>query len=142
MEPSQVLKRLLDQHHGLRKLLDEVEHRAAMIDVFRLRGALVKLRSALEEHNRDEEAVLRPMLPDADAWGSVRLETMLAEHAAEHAALLRVVEAALGSRDREAISRSTAVVGELRAHMDAEERGFLSDRVLRDDAVTIDPMGG
>jgi hypothetical protein len=142
MEPSQVLERLLDQHRELRKLLADVEHRAAMAEVAHLRHALVRLRNALQQHNADEEATLMPLLPDADAWGAVRIQAMLAEHAAEHAMLCQVVEAALTSHDREAIGRSTALVGELRAHMDAEERGFLSDRVLRDDAVTLDPMGG
>jgi hypothetical protein len=95
---------------------------------------VARLRLAFDAHNRFEEQLLRPALLAADAFGEVRVERMLEEHVVEH----REMRARLGSG---ATADLREVIATLRAHLDAEERYFLSAKVLRDDLVTIEIAG-
>jgi hypothetical protein len=95
---------------------------------------VARLRLAFDAHNRFEEQLLRPVLLDADAFGEVRVERMCEEHVGEH----RAIRAQLGT---EATADLRAVIASLRAHLDAEERYFLSAKVLRDDLVMVEHAG-
>ena len=129
---------LLAQHAGIRLLLAEATTQAAQV----LTGLPVKagfhktvrrLLVALSEHNAAEERLLEPLLRDADAWGQLRVNRMLEEHAAEHAVILDALAV-----DSSELERHMAEIAEdLDAHMLAEERTFLSSAVLRDDIVVI-----
>ncbi len=135
MKPSQALLSLLQQHARLRDLASAALSAAAR----RLAGdrpssefhqSIVDLRRALAEHNVCEEAFLDPLLRADKTVGAARVRRMMEEHIAEHAAF----SAALEGDDLEVARGISDLVEELDAHMQAEERTFLSPAVLRDDA--------
>ena len=138
--PSRLRAELVAQHRSLRLRLADVERRAAEV---RARGthaaehALLAtagdLRIALERHNRDEHAHLAPLLRALDAWGSLRVDEMVREHAAEHATLLAMLDATTAAELARDVPPFAA---ELREHMDHEERTFLAPELLRDDLVS------
>jgi hypothetical protein len=91
---------------------------------------IAELRRAFEEHNRYEEAALRPLLADQDRWGPARVGRMLEEHVGEHQAFIACL-----TRDTPCTTAALAeFVEEVDAHMAAEERVFLNVAVLRDPA--------
>ena len=137
-EPSQALDELLRQHERLRAMTDDCEQLADRIDAGRGDiGVLVRnvaaLRDAFQAHNQFEERVLRPILRTLDAFGEVRIEHMFADHVDEHRALRHRLEGPT--------SELRATLCELRAHLAAEERYFVSARVLRDDVVSVEATG-
>ena len=124
---------LLEQHAGLRTRLarctalardllagEDVAH-ALADEVGQLRGQFV-------EHNETEERLLEPALSQSDAWGPRRVDRMFEEHRGEHQALLAMMEGATSV----IAARLAELCEELEAHMAAEERTFLSPRVLAD----------
>lgn len=128
---------LLQEHHRLRALANGARDTAARLlagraDVADLRRALTELRVAFALHNTHEEALLEPILAEADAWGPLRVRSMIEGHVDEHAAL----RAALAGDELDAAPRMADLVEELFVHMDAEERTFLHPAVLRDDIIT------
>jgi iron-sulfur cluster repair protein YtfE (RIC family) len=136
--PSAVLAELVKQHADLRATMDECEHVADELD--RGRGQLAdltrivaELRSAFDAHNRFEEQLLRPVLREVDAFGDVRIDHMVADHVDEHRAMRRQLDGPT--------AELRATLYELRAHLVAEERYFLSSRVLHDDLVTLEGAG-
>lgn len=146
---SEACAKLLAEHERLRFLLMACEGEADRILGGReitdrqLLAALLELLDAFEEHNREEESQLRPLLLDADSFGEVRVAEMVADHMQEHSALREAlreaVEPAVPDRSAHA---ALDVVSRLRRHMDAEEAQFLNVRVLRDDIVSLDAFGG
>jgi hypothetical protein len=134
--PGRALAELAAQHAALRGMMDRCEDLAGELDAGRmspvqLTREVARLRLAFDSHNRFEEQLLRPVLLDTDSFGEVRLERMLEQHVDEH----REIRFQLGSN---ATADLRAVIANLRAHLDAEERYFLSARVLRDDLVTVE----
>jgi hypothetical protein len=137
--PTRALAELAAQHNALRGMMDRCEELADELDAGRtgpiqLTREVARLRLAFDAHNRFEEQLLRPALLDADAFGEIRVERMVEEHVDEH----REMRARLGSS---ATSDLRAVIASLRAHLEAEERYFLSPRILRDDLVTVESGG-
>ena len=137
--PSRALAELAAQHDALRGMMDRCEELADELDAGRmgptqLTREVARLRLAFDAHNRFEEQLLRPVLLATDSFGEARVERMFDEHVGEH----RAIRGQLGS---EATADLRAVVATLRAHLDAEERYFLSARVLRDDVVTVESAG-
>jgi hypothetical protein len=131
MTPGQALGALADQHANLRDMMDRCEELADALDAERIApGVLVRevarLRLAFDAHNKLEEELLRPVLLDAEWLGAVRVSRMAEEHAHEHRSLGQQLGSAVTSQLR-------AVVASLRAHLDDEERTFLSHRALRVD---------
>jgi hemerythrin-like domain-containing protein len=134
-EPSEALAELLRQHEALRAIADTCEQLADEVDAGRGEvGTLVrevaKLRAAFTVHNQFEEQVLRPILATIDAFGEVRIDRMVADHVVEHRALASQLDAPTAAL--------RATLETLRAHLAAEERYFLSARVLKDDIVSVE----
>lgn len=134
--PSRALAELAAQHAALRGMMDRCDELADELDAGRmgpvqLTREVARLRLAFDAHNRFEEQLLRPVLLGTDSFGEVRVERMFDEHVGEH----REIRAQLGSN---ATADLRAVIANLRAHLDAEERYFLSARVLRDDLITVE----
>ncbi len=130
---------LLEQHAGLRRraarcatLSEQLLHGEPVDEL--LEDQLVRLREAFADHNRSEELLLEPFLAASDAWGPLRVERMLEEHRAEHAVFAERICGAIA-----VVAAGFADLGEeLEAHMAAEERTFLSPRVLADAARAAD----
>lgn len=137
--PSRAFADLAAQHADLRGMMDRCEALADELDAGRmgptqLTREVARLRLAFDAHNRFEEQLLRPVLLGTDAFGEVRVERMVEEHVGEH----RAIRVGLGSN---ATAELRAVVANLRAHLDAEERYFLTTKILRDDLVTLESAG-
>lgn len=123
---------LLEQHEQLRARLLDAEVLARRFlrkeEVSEeLDRALGRLRDSFTEHNRYEEALLAPLLRLDPDVGERRIERMVEEHAEEH----RVIRAFLARPRHEIAPELGDWVEEIEAHMEAEERTFLSPRVLR-----------
>lgn len=134
--PSKLLAELLSQHEALRKMMDRCEELADELDVGKgdpiaLTREVAKLRLAFDAHNRFEEQLLRPVLREMDAFGDVRIERMFIDHVTEH----REMRAQLGT---DATNALRATIDSLRVHLQAEERYFLSSKILRDDLVSVE----
>lgn len=137
--PSTALAELLAQHAKLRIMMDYCESLADEADrtgnpPVELTREVAKLRIAFEAHNKFEEEMLRPVLLEQDAFGGVRIDKMIAEHVHEHTELRGRLHGWVTEELR-------GVIESLRAHLEAEERYFLSARVLRDDVVTLESAG-
>lgn len=137
--PSKLLSELLEQHNELRKIMDRCEELADQLDIGKgepaaLAREISKLRIAFDAHNKFEEQLLRPVLREIDAFGEVRIERMFNEHVGEH----RSVRLQLGDATTNALR---GAIDSLRVHLEAEERYFLSSKVLRDDLVTLEGSG-
>lgn len=137
--PSRALAELEAQHAALRGMMDRCDELADELDAGRmgpvqLTREVARLRLAFDAHNRFEEQLLRPVLLGTDSFGEVRVERMFEEHVGEH----REIRVRLGS---DATADLRAVIASLRAHLEAEERYFLSAKVLRDDLVTVEGGG-
>lgn len=139
MTRTEILTKLQTQHAALRAMMTRCEQVADELDFGRGSGAAVlravaELRTAFEAHNQFEESVLRPILADADAFGDVRIDHMIADHVDEH----RAMRGRLGDGPT---GELRATIAELRAHLVAEEKYFLSPRVVRDDLVSVEGAG-
>jgi hypothetical protein len=96
---------------------------------------VARIRLAFDAHNMYEEQLLRPVLEAADSFGPVRIDHMVKEHVAEH----RAMRKDLAGWTVTSVLRET--LAGLRAHLDAEERYFLTAKVLRDDVITVEGAG-
>ena len=136
--PSKLLAELVHQHQALRAMMDRCEQLADELDAGRAQASevtreIAKLRVAFDAHNRFEEQLLRPVLRELDAFGDVRIDQMVDDHVQEH----RTIRGGLDGPTAEL----RASLYELRAHLAAEERYFLSSRILRDDLITLEGSG-
>ena len=136
--PSKLLQELTHQHEALRAMMDRCEQLADELDAGHaspgdLTREVTKLRVAFDAHNKFEEHLLRPVLRELDAFADVRIEQMIADHIGEHRAIRRQLDGPT--------AELRASLYELRAHLAAEERYFLSSRVLRDDLVSLEGSG-
>jgi hypothetical protein len=137
--PTRALAELVTQHEALRTLMDRCEQVADEVDLCeagptQLAREVARLRLAFDAHNKLEEELLRPVLLAADAFGAVRIDRMVEDHVGEH----RAMRTRLGSSTT---SELRAVIESLRAHLESEERYFLTSKVLRDDVVTVEGAG-
>jgi hypothetical protein len=133
MHAATALNELLAQHAKLREMMDRADELADEVDrggdPSLLTHAVARIRIAFDAHNTYEEHLLRPVLESADSFGPIRIEHMVTDHICEH----RAMRKDLATWTVTAVLRE-ALAG-LRAHLDAEERYFLTARVLRDDLV-------
>jgi hypothetical protein len=114
------------------QLADELD--AGAMDVQQLTREVVRLRLALDAHNRYEEQLLRPILREEDAFAEARLERMIEDHVGEHRAMRAQLDATETHLLRETLAQ-------LRAHLQSEEQYLLNARVLHDDLVSLDSGG-
>jgi hypothetical protein len=145
VSPSEIRLELLRQHAEIRLLAVEVKDAAAASGYFALntlRVRTLRLVDKVGRHNREEEELLQG-LRTVDAWDSVRADFMSEQHAAEHQHLWgSLLDASLASdvtSFREVVLPAIALLLE---HMEREEKVYLSEDVLRDDAVVIDQSTG
>lgn len=143
MDPSEIRRAILDDHHQLRTRLhhlhdaiEDARHDPAAAAV--LRDGVLDLLDALDAHMDHEDRVLAPALLQTDAWGPWRVERMTAHHEADRARVdgLRraLVEDPL---DPDAVRRAAVqLISDLQAEMADEERTLLHPDILRDDLVT------
>jgi iron-sulfur cluster repair protein YtfE (RIC family) len=140
MLPTETRHLLLEQHGRLRRQMEQAMRLASRLltgedVVLELRAALAELRATFLEHNESEEALLEPVLSFTDAWAPQRIERMVREHKEEHA----MMREDLTGNEYDVARRLADVAEELEAHMQAEERTFLSPSVLRNDVITLGP---
>lgn len=140
LTPATALDELLAQHAKLRDMIERCEELADDLDQrggdpSRLTREVARIRLAFDAHNRFEEQLLRPVLEATDSFGPVRVERMVREHVDEH----RSMRTNLAGWT--ATSALRAVLDDLRAHLDTEERYFLTAKVLRDDLVVVEGTG-
>jgi len=136
--PSQALSTLAAQHRQLREMIAYCEDLANGLDVGRVDPAQVLravaiLRETFDAHNELEEKLLPPVMIDTAWLGAVRVSRMIEDHVEEHGALTRELEITTTTTASSSSSELRSVLASLRAHLDSEERYFLSPKVLRDD---------
>jgi hypothetical protein len=150
MKPSEVRRRVLDDHGTLRVLMDALEATARQVlagesDLLEsLRLQAEALLERLERHMHWEDLHLRPALLEADAWGEARASKLDGDHREQREVLgYALASLAEGARPDGVVARSLLdLVALLRSDMDEEERLLVSRKVLRDDVVAIDPEDG
>lgn len=129
--------RLLAQHDKLRSLLREAQEMSAGLasgthSRAELERAFIQLRERFMAHNSFEQSVLEPMLlASSDGMAPARVQRMIEEHTAEHAAIESFFARPLDDMIRELPD----LVEDVDAHMAAEERTILSRAVLTDPAM-------
>jgi hemerythrin-like domain-containing protein len=140
MERDDLREKLLSQHRQLRGLLASVHEHTARIRsgegpgaVDSLRNVLRELRDTTTAHLAEEDATLGPLLKDIDAWGPQRVALLECEHKAEHAALLKAIEAAAVARNtEELVEAADRSAQEFAQHIDVEERFLVNGELLND----------
>ena len=86
--------------------------------------------------------MLRPVVAIADAWGAARVEKMDQEHRAQRDAVRALSGLTFTSHRDDELRRLSDFLRDLEQDMEAEERGCLSEEVLRDDMIVIDTFTG
>jgi hypothetical protein len=147
--PSRIRKRILREHAALRSKLDELSVAVASLAAGGTESTAHALDLAaalyidLRAHIDYEDAVLVPVLRDADAWGKVRAEQLAQHHAQQRAVF---ADTSLGAQKQASVSAVAAwlrnLIDELNADMAHEERELLTVDVLRDDLLGIDVEDG
>jgi hypothetical protein len=137
--PKRALAELLRQHATIRDMIETCDQLADQLDrgdgsPTELMRHVAKLRIAFDSHNKFEEELLRPLLREVDAFGDVRVQQMVDDHVDEHRLMRERLATGVTGELR-------ATLDSLRAHLDVEERYFLSGRVLRDDLITVEGGG-
>ncbi len=145
MDPSQVRRKILDEHEQLRARLDVLEERAKELsggDSTRAAPALEGLRTMHQlffDHLALEEAILVPALRETDSFGPERARLVLEEHEEQRAEMDALVhELQQPDVSPEVVGRRIlAWVEALRVDMQHEERAVLDPDLLRDDVISI-----
>lgn len=150
MQPSEVRRRILDDHRELRTLLlsletlgrDVLAGARDHVGALRLEGEA--LHERLLEHMRWEDLYLAPALEDADSWGRERAAALESDHREQRELLQHTLSGLRDpSRPTVALARTMVdLVKLLRDDMREEEQTLLDPRVLRDDVVGIDVEAG
>ncbi len=144
MNPSEIRKELLGQHEALRAIMDGLRDLAGRVRLgepldIAMHEGMVRLATALAEHNAREEELLRDLIPTADAWGPARVELMDETHCQEHAELedmlAAIREAPVGFLEM------MTLFERLLEHMALEERDLLAADVLKDELIVVDASG-
>lgn len=150
MRPSEVRDRVLHDHVGLRRRVDEIERLAKAVianerhHIGGLRVYAKDLLGVLAEHMRWEDLYLAPALEDADAWGPERAELLAEDHREQREFLTSLVERLQDQRQPPVALAANLLelVERLRRDMEEEEAFFLDPDVLRDDVVGINVEAG
>lgn len=143
MTPNEILDELLGQHAQLRAKIQAARAIARTGDGRRLQDALGEIAHSLRHHNLREEELLNDILPTVDTWGSIRAEVMVEQHVTEHTQLyeaLLIVDTARGTEV--AAVEAEALFAHILAHMDREEKVFLTPEALEGDETAVDGFDG
>ncbi len=124
MTSREALDDLLSQHSELRQLMDLCELLADQLDAGQiepdeLTREVMHLRGMFDSHTRFEEQFLRPILREANLFGSPRLEVMLEQHARDHRTMQMRIAPGITAELRLTIST-------LRSHLELEEDQLVS----------------
>jgi hypothetical protein len=147
--PSTVRSEVLGQHEVVRDLLQRaVDTSAATLEsradaAAEQRAHVVHLayeiRRRVRTHLAFEERLLIPVLSSADSWGPERARNLVEEHMRQREQLDDLVQGVEQGWDR---TRLAGALGNLAADflrdMQEEERDYLQEDMLRDDAVAVD----
>ena len=145
MTPSQIRIELLRQHEEIREAITATRSAATRspVDLHGLRTSALRLADRLRRHNLDEEELLQAVLSTADAWGPMRIEIMNEQHVAEHEQLWSALLEVGSTSEVDALRQIVlGAIDRVLGHMAREETVYLSEDVLRDDAVVIDQCSG
>lgn len=149
MNPSDVRRRILDDHRRVRALLDRQDSLAARAPTDpaaaeQLRTTALTVLRFLMHHIDLEDEILVPALMQADAWGDVRVDLLHEHHAQQRAAFRQLTEAleAEGGGLEFLLESTRKLSEEMRADMVDEEKRILHPDILRDDVVTIGTSSG
>ena len=147
MRPSEVRRRILQDHQALRGILlslealsKEVLDKGQLVErPLRMQGEA--LLSQLRDHMDWEDAHLRPALLAADEWGEARAASLDSDHREQREMLGYALKRI---RDTNAppviLARGLLdLVKVLRQDMEEEESLFLDERQLRDGVVGLIP---
>ncbi|MFW5875116.1 MAG: hemerythrin domain-containing protein [Myxococcota bacterium] len=149
--PSEIRRRIREEHDGLRELLAGLDEAARQVldhgddgSAATLRQLCGALHVALAAHLDLEDAVLAPALRDTDAFGPDRADELLAHHADQRKMLASALaEAKDETVSAEVVARHTRkLIGHLMADMAQEDRDLLNPNLLRDDPTTVDEFTG
>ncbi len=150
MRPSEVRRRILEEHARLRGLLSEVE---SLVELLRqgheemepsLRERGTELHDFFLRHLELEDVILVTALREADGWGDERAGLIACEHR-EQRELMSQIHARLidGGCPGQTLARELGELSvRIREDMCEEERVMLDERVLRDDVIAIDVKTG
>lgn len=135
---SEVIRdRVRADHARLRTLLNTVLVGACVAQqdphlVRRVRASLDRVREEILAHLDFEEDALLELLRRADAWGGVRAEELLSEHATERSMLDAVVEDFdAGDRSFHELADEIAwLASAIENDMADEERRYLTDEAI------------
>lgn len=150
MQPSEVRKRVLQDHEQLRTRVERMEALARGViagDADRareLRDCAEALLGRLAEHMRWEDLYLAPALEDADAWGPERAMLLAEDHREQRVVLSDLIDR-LTDPTETAGDLATLLLkwsAHLHRDMEDEEACFVNERILRDDVIGIDVEGG
>ncbi len=144
MNPSQVRRRILEEHVQLRRQLDALETAANALSEGRIplanvtetaRGVLTNL----VEHTQLEDAIVAPSLRDIDAWGPTRADRLIEHHMQQREQLASIVLTYEESAELSRVARLTlAWIEDVRLDMQHEEREMLNSNLLRDDVISVE----
>lgn len=148
LSPGQIRSLILDEHAMLRDLLEDIEEGFADVEA-RTPGSLGRVivrvhrfYGALLKHIAHEELVLRPAVAVADAWGTARVEKMDQDHRSQRETIRSLAALTFTSDVDAKLRRVRDFTRTIGKEMDSEERGCLSEEVLRDDVIVIDSFTG
>lgn len=136
MNAKEARTQLLAHHERLRQELEDCialarRARSGAQVTRELDDTLAQLRVDFSAHNEAETAIIRQLLHQSTAWGTMLIDRMFEEHIGEHAVFWELLSGTRG----EMIERIEDLAEQLDAHMAAEERTFLSPGTLRDDVI-------
>jgi iron-sulfur cluster repair protein YtfE (RIC family) len=146
LAPSEVRRKILEDHDRLRESLSELEELARGCIGDGERELLVTLREKgerfheiLSRHIFWEDQYLAPALRNADAWGDERAKLLEDEHREQRQLLADHLERLRDpTREGDQVARDILLLGDiLRVDMDREESQTLDPNVLRDDVVSV-----
>lgn len=150
LRPSEVRRLVLEDHARLRIRLRDLRAAAEWAGTGDPSRGAELLREAERfaelffRHLEMEEAQLVPLLRTIDAWGNERADLVLREHREQRLPLLGFVEELRDPRQGLArLARETlALISRIEAEILHEDETVLSEDLLRDDVISLDPMGG
>jgi hypothetical protein len=138
-----VRTRVLAEHTRLRTVINDVDRLASAVTagdfgkIELLRERAERLYRMLTDHIDHEESVLAPIIEGIDAWGPVRLEQMLHDHAGQRMALKQAVND-LGVEGGPLGQAVQSMCWELLHDMKREEHDLLHPDLWQDSPIIVE----